>query len=63
MLLVCNEDLRFGFQHSDGVVPDLVASAKGLNSAILPLGMCAMRDHVAQALTTKGDLMPKLGCL
>jgi len=44
----------FGFQHSDGVVPDLVATAKGLNSAVLPLGMVAMRDHVADALQHKG---------
>lgn len=43
----------FGFQHSDGVVPDLVASAKGLNSALIPLGMVAMRDHIAEALSTQ----------
>jgi taurine--2-oxoglutarate transaminase len=42
----------FGFQHSDGVVPDLMSSAKGINGALLPLGMIAMRDHVAKALET-----------
>ena len=58
ILLHCDEIMSgfgrtgkmWGFQHSDGVVPDLLASAKGLNSALLPLGMVAMRAGVAERL-------------
>ena len=41
-----------GFQHSDGVLPDLVTSAKGISGAYLPLAVVGMRrylhDHFRQ---------------
>jgi len=36
----------FAFQHFRGVVPDLITSAKGLTSSILPLGMIGMRQQI-----------------
>jgi len=36
----------WGFQHFEGVVPDLVTSAKGLSSAYLPISMVAMRQEL-----------------
>jgi len=36
----------FAFQHFRGVIPDLVTSAKGLTSSILPLGMIGMRQPI-----------------
>merc|ERR1712110_170746 len=36
----------FAFQHFKGVVPDLITSAKGLTSSILPLGMIGMRQNI-----------------
>merc|ERR550532_3899625 len=36
----------FAFQHFRGVVPDLITSAKGLTSSILPLGMIGMRQPI-----------------
>lgn len=36
----------FGFQHFDGVVPDIVTAAKGLSSAALPISMMATRQHI-----------------
>ena len=42
----------FGFQHSAGVIPDIVTSAKGFNSAVLPLGLVGLRAHVAERLRT-----------
>jgi taurine--2-oxoglutarate transaminase len=36
----------FGFQHFEGVIPDIVTAAKGLTSAALPLSMTACRKHI-----------------
>jgi len=36
----------WAFQHYDGVVPDIVTSAKGLSSAYLPLSMVAMNSEL-----------------
>ncbi|EFA76445.1 aminotransferase class-III [Heterostelium album PN500] len=55
ILMVCDEVMNgfgrtgemFGFMNSDGVVPDIVTMAKGINGAYLPLGAVACRDHVA----------------
>ena len=35
----------FGFQHFDGVVPDMYTFAKGVTSAYLPLSGVGMRDE------------------
>ncbi|KYQ91735.1 aminotransferase class-III [Tieghemostelium lacteum] len=56
ILMVCDEVMNgfgrtgemFGFQNSDGVIPDIVTMAKGINGAFLPLGAVACRDHIAQ---------------
>ncbi|GAM23892.1 hypothetical protein SAMD00019534_070670 [Acytostelium subglobosum LB1] len=55
ILMVCDEVMNgfgrtgqmFGFMNSEGVVPDIVTMAKGINGAYLPLGAVACRDHVA----------------
>lgn len=39
----------FGFQHYDGVVPDIVTAAKGLSSAALPISMMATRQPIMEA--------------
>lgn len=36
----------WGFQHYDGVVPDIVTSAKGLTGSYLPLAMVAVRQPI-----------------
>jgi len=36
----------WGFQHYDGVVPDIVTSAKGLSGAILPVSMVACSSEM-----------------
>merc|ERR1712048_1507161 len=36
----------WGFQHFDGVLPDIVTSAKGLSSAYLPLAVVGMRQKI-----------------
>merc|ERR1712050_194621 len=36
----------FAFQHFKGVLPDLLTSAKGLTSSIVPLGMIGMRQKI-----------------
>jgi len=36
----------WGFQHYEGVIPDIVTSAKGLTSAYLPLAMLGMRQKI-----------------
>lgn len=36
----------WGFQHADGVLPDLVTSAKGLSAAYMPLSMVGMRQPI-----------------
>jgi len=37
----------FAFQHFRGVLPDILTSAKGLTSSILPLGMIGLRQKIA----------------
>ena len=39
----------FGFQHYDGVIPDIVTAAKGITSAAIPLSMTACRKHVMES--------------
>lgn len=39
----------FGFQHFDGVIPDIVTGAKGLSSAAIPISMTACRKHIMDA--------------
>jgi len=36
----------FGFQHYDGVLPDIVTAAKGITSGSLPLSMTVCRKHI-----------------
>ena len=36
----------FGFQHYEGVIPDIVTAAKGISSAALPISMMATRKHI-----------------
>lgn len=43
----------FGFQHYDGVVPDILTAAKGLSSAALPISMMAVRKHIQDAFEEK----------
>lgn len=43
----------FGFQHYDGVIPDIVTAAKGLSSAALPISMTACRKHIMEAFEDK----------
>jgi len=38
----------WGFQHYEGVVPDIMTSAKGLTGAYLPLSMVAVRSHIKE---------------
>lgn len=42
----------FAFQHFKGVVPDILTSAKGLTSSILPLGMIGLRQHIKDHFET-----------
>lgn len=39
----------FGFQHFEGVIPDIVTAAKGISSAAVPMSMCATRKHIMEA--------------
>ena len=38
----------WGFQHYEGVLPDIVTSAKGLTAAYLPLAMVGVRQHIKE---------------
>jgi taurine--2-oxoglutarate transaminase len=42
----------WGFQHYDGVLPDIVTSAKGLTAAYLPLAMVGVRQHIKEFFDT-----------
>jgi len=42
----------FAFSHFKGVVPDILTSAKGLTSSILPLGMIGLRRHIKDYFET-----------
>jgi adenosylmethionine-8-amino-7-oxononanoate aminotransferase len=43
----------FGFQHYEGVIPDIVTAAKGISSAALPISMTACRKHIFDAFEEK----------
>jgi len=43
----------FGFQHFDGVIPDIVTAAKGITSSALPLSMTACRKHILESFEEK----------
>lgn len=43
----------FGFQHYEGVLPDIVTAAKGISSAALPISMAACRKHIFEAFEDK----------
>jgi adenosylmethionine-8-amino-7-oxononanoate aminotransferase len=43
----------FGFQHFDGIIPDIVTAAKGLTASYVPLSMMACRKHVMEAFEGK----------
>jgi len=38
----------WAFEHFEGVLPDIVTSAKGLTGAYLPLSVVGVRDHIKQ---------------
>eukprot|EP00301_Raphidiophrys_heterophryoidea_P011435 c17547_g1_i1.p1 GENE.c17547_g1_i1~~c17547_g1_i1.p1 ORF type:complete len:533 (-),score=100.60 c17547_g1_i1:107-1705(-) len=54
ILLICDEVMSgfgrtgrmFGFEHFDGVVPDMITFAKGVTSAYMPLSGVGMRSHI-----------------
>jgi len=60
IMLICDEVMNgfgrtgrwFGFEHSDGVIPDIVTGAKGINGAFLPLGMVGLRAPIAEHFRT-----------
>ena len=43
----------FGFQHYDGVIPDIVTAAKGITSSAIPLSMTACRKHIMDSFEDK----------
>lgn len=43
----------FGFQHFDGVIPDIVTAAKGITSSAMPLSMTACRKHIMDGFEDK----------
>ena len=43
----------FGFQHFDGVIPDIVTAAKGITSSAIPLSMTACRKHIMESFEDK----------
>lgn len=43
----------WGFQHFDGVIPDIVTSAKGLSASYLPVSMVGVRQHLKDFFETK----------
>lgn len=44
----------FGFQHAEGVQPDIVTMAKGLTSGYLPLGATAVKSGIYEAFKGQG---------
>lgn len=54
ILMICDEVMVgfgrtgqfFGFQHFEGVIPDIVTSAKGLTGSFLPLSMVGVRQKI-----------------
>lgn len=62
VLLICDEVVSgfgrtgkmFGFQHSEGVQPDIVTMAKGITSGYLPLGATSVRTEIADAFREPG---------
>eukprot|EP00439_Symbiodinium_sp_Y106_P035523 s1147_g4.t1 len=60
ILLICDEVMVgfgrtghfFGFQHFEGVVPDIVTSAKGLTASFMPLSMVGVRQKIKDYFMT-----------
>lgn len=54
ILMICDEVMvgfartghLFGFQHFEGVIPDIVTSAKGLTGSYMPLSMVGVRQKI-----------------
>ncbi|MBU8878608.1 aspartate aminotransferase family protein [Bacillus sp. FJAT-29790] len=44
----------FGFQHSEGVKPDIITMAKGLTSGYLPLGATAVSSEIYEKFKEQG---------
>lgn len=44
----------FGFQHAEGVQPDIVTMAKGLTSGYLPLGATAVKSEIYEVFKKQG---------
>jgi taurine--2-oxoglutarate transaminase len=44
----------FGFQHFEGVLPDIVTCAKGLSSSAIPISMTACRKHIVDSFEEQG---------
>src|SRR5699024_11285392 len=45
----------FGFQHSEGVQPDIVTMAKGITSGYLPLIATSVRTEIADVFRKPGE--------
>jgi len=43
----------FGFQHFEGVIPDIITAAKGITSSFLPLSVTACRKHIMESFEEK----------
>jgi taurine---2-oxoglutarate transaminase len=43
----------FGFQHYDGILPDIVSAAKGISGAAVPLSMTACSDEIMRYFDDK----------
>lgn len=63
VLLICDEVVSgfgrtgkmFGYQHSEGVQPDIVTMAKGITSGYQPLGATSVRTEIADVFREKGE--------
>eukprot|EP00339_Tiarina_fusa_P004837 CAMPEP_0117013568 /NCGR_PEP_ID=MMETSP0472-20121206/11171_1 /TAXON_ID=693140 ORGANISM="Tiarina fusus, Strain LIS" /NCGR_SAMPLE_ID=MMETSP0472 /ASSEMBLY_ACC=CAM_ASM_000603 /LENGTH=508 /DNA_ID=CAMNT_0004716913 /DNA_START=15 /DNA_END=1541 /DNA_ORIENTATION=- len=43
----------FGFQHYDGVMPDIVSAAKGISGAAIPMSMTAVNEEIMEFFEDK----------
>lgn len=63
VLLICDEVVSgfgrtgkmFGYQHSEGVQPDIVTMAKGITSGYLPLGATSVKTEIADVFREGGE--------
>lgn len=61
ILLICDEVMVgfgrtgkfWGFEHFEGVIPDILTSAKGLSASFVPLAMVGMRQHIKDFFADK----------